>query len=126
QKPDIVDLRDAWSKELKGACDQVLVIAAAQSFVKGAIDLIEVKIVGGCSGGLPARAPAPLMNGFQEMADFFRRKQARLGRGALAARPNIEDSDTIVRVQHGDCITRTNFEPVFQLTGIARVERMQD
>ena len=42
-------------------------------------------------------------------ASFLRREQARPGLRAFAARTDIQDSDPIVRVQHGDGITRTDF-----------------
>ena len=66
QQTKIIDLRHSGSKELNGAGDQVVIVPAAQGFVKGAIYLMDVQIVGRYSDRLRARTAAPLVNRFHE------------------------------------------------------------
>ncbi len=70
QKPDVIDLGHSRSKELNGAGDQVIIVPAAESIVKGAIHLIQIQVACGRSSGLPAFAVAPLVNRFHQAGRF--------------------------------------------------------
>ena len=72
QKPNVIDLGHSRSKELNGTGDQVIIVPAAEGVVEGAIDLIQIQVARGCSGGLPAFAVAPLVNRFDQAVDFLR------------------------------------------------------
>src|SRR5277367_231881 len=111
QKPNVINLRHSRSEELNGARDQVVIVPPAKSIVKGAIHLIQIQVTCGCSSGLPAFAVAPLVNRFDQAIDFLRAKQPGWAVRALSIRPDVDYSNSVVCVEHGDGIAGTHFKP---------------
>src|SRR5207253_9037088 len=73
QQSYIVDLWYAWREEVQRSCEQILPIAAYKRIVKSAIDLIQVEVVRSCACCLMAVVMTALMDGFDELVDFFGR-----------------------------------------------------
>ena len=67
--------------------------------IESAIHLIQVKVVCGCARCLPALVLASGMDGFHQLVDFVRSKEAGF---AFAVRANINDADAIMGIEHGD------------------------
>ncbi len=126
QQSAVVDLWHAGSEELEGARNQIFVVTRAEGIVKGAIDLVKIEVAGRGAGGLAARALAALVNRFDEGVDLFGRKQAGQLVLLISGRADIEHADSIVRVEHRDGVARADFEPAFEMAGIAPVQRVQD
>ena len=83
QQTGVIDLRHAGREELKGARNQIFVVACAEGIVKSAIDLVQIEIAGRGAGGLAARALAAFVNRFHEGIDLFGRQAGREVRPAL-------------------------------------------
>ena len=104
QEPDVIDLGHSRSKELNRTRDQIIIVPAAEGIIKGAIDLIQIQVACGCSGGLPAFAVAPLVNRFDQVIDFLGSQQTGRAVRTFSIWPDIYYSDSVVCIQHGDDI----------------------
>src|SRR5665213_2739393 len=124
QKPNVIDLGHSGSKELNCTGDQVIIVLSAESVVEGAIHLIQIQVTCGCSSGLPAFAVAPLVNRFDQAVDFLRAKQPGRAVRALSIRPDVDYSNSIVCIEHGDGIAGTHFKPALQMARVASIQRV--
>ena len=82
-----------------------------QGVVESAIHLIQIQVACGCSGGLTAFAVTPLVNRFHQAVDFFGRQQTGRAVRILSIRSDIDYSDSVVCIEHGDGIAGTDFKP---------------
>src|ERR1017187_1115633 len=105
EQADVIDLRDAWYKELDCAGDQVLISTASESIVESAVDLIEVEVVRSCAGGSPALSLTAGMNSFNKLIDLCAGEEAGL---ALSIGSDINYADPVVRIEHSNGIVRAN------------------
>src|SRR5580698_6169305 len=122
QQTKVIDLGHSGSKELNGAGYQIIIVAAAQGFVIGAIYLIDVQIVGSCPYRLEARTVAPLVNRFHKIVDFFQRKQPGRAVRTLSIWPDVDQSNSVVSIEHGDGVARSDFQPLLQAARCPGIE----
>src|SRR5690242_14640409 len=105
EQAHVIDLRDAWYKELDCAGDQVLISTASEGIVESTIDLIEVEVIRSCTRGSPTLFLTAGMNCFDKLIDLLASKEAGL---TLATGSNIKYADTVVCIEHRDGIVWAN------------------
>ena len=124
KRADIVDLRNARQEELHGAgCDVMLVVASERRII-GAVDLVEVKVGRGSAGGCLGLAVGVDVDGVDEIVDVLIRHQA-LERAVELVGADVDHADAVMRIEHGDCVIRTDVSPVGDGLDVAGAQRVQ-
>ena len=99
ERAHVVDLRHARQEELHGAGGQVVLVVAAEGRVVRGVDLIEVEVAGGGTGGGLGFAVGVGMDGVDQVVDVL------VGHEALEGAVELVGAD----VDHADasCVSST-------------------
>ena len=123
EQADVIDLGNAGHKKLNGTRDEIEGLIAAERVKVGAVDLVEVEVVGRGTGGLFSIVLSAAMYLFDKVMDGLGRKQAGI---ALLVGGDIDDADTVMRIEHGDGVSRPDLHPFAEWLGIGRIKGMQN
>src|SRR5690606_14037956 len=114
EQPDVIDLRYARQEELNRPGEQILRIVCSKRIIERAVDLIEIEIPGGRACRSPAFPAAVDMNLLDERIELVVRDESGTAVTIMRIGADIEDADAVVRIEHGDGVRRTDFDPALQ------------
>ena len=127
ERAHVVDLRHARQEELHGAGGQVVLVVAAEGRVVRGVDLVEVEVGRGGTGGGLGFAVGVGMDGVDQVVDVLVGHEALEGAVELVG-ADVDHADAIVRIEHGDGVVRADLGPVghgFDVTGEQRVQKQR-
>ena len=104
----------------------MLVVAAERGVVR-AVDLVEVEVGRGGTGGGLGFAVGVGMDGVDQVVDVLVGHEALEGAVELVG-ADVDHADAIVRIEHGDGVVRADLGPVghgFDVTGEQRVQKQR-
>ena len=104
----------------------MLVVAAEGRVVRG-VDLVEVEVGRGGTGGGLGFAVGVGMDGVDQVVDVLVGHEALEGAVELVG-ADVDHADAIVRIEHGDGVVRADLGPVghgFDVTGEQRVQKQR-
>src|SRR5690606_13232011 len=109
-QPDVIDLRYARQKELERPAEEILQVVFAERCVERAVDLIEIEIPSGPARRAEAFPLAVDVNLLDQRVELLVRDEPATVAFALVG-SDIDDTDAVVRIEHGDGVRRPDLDP---------------
>ena len=109
----VVDLGDPGQEELNCSRGEVVLVVASQCGVVRGVDLVEIQVRGRRTGSFARFLVGVCVDCFDEAVDVGIWNQT-LERTVQLVRTDVDDADSIVRVQYGHSIIGTHIDPVLK------------